>query len=395
MSYFIKQISDKDCGITALKIMLANIYHRKDFLFYPEVDYTSGASLKDLVLIAKKEGVDLSVYRLVNKDEIKKLKRKECILILKDYKTLHAVYLKKVKRNGVIVADPKRGIIYLSYDELFSLWNGEVMEAIKTSGSKFKFKDKKIVPFKYSFVIFVLQILSYSFFISGLYFINSKISFLIPLILFLCFVLSSILSNIIIGLFMKKIDIKLFKNIYQTKGNLKDKYLKIVKLKSLLFKNPLEILSSLLLIFFSIFILGINNYLTLFAISFLFIIEIFFHLFINKYFIYKKNNLERYEYDLFNSNEENMLTNFNRLNDEVYKFVNLNNLKKYFLIFTMIVLSMILSSFDGSISLNFVLFHTFAFSYIISNFEKILNYKNNEEELNYYKSYYFFASNNY
>lgn len=395
MAYYIKQINEQDCGITALKIMLANIYHNEDYLFYPENDLAKSLSLNEIILIAKREGIKLVGYKFLNKTEIKSLKKKHCLLVLKEEKSFHLVYLKRIKRKGIIILDPKRGKIYLTYEELFDKWNGEYLETVKINKQKKKFKKNKILPTFYYFIIDFFQILTSLFFMTGLYFINKEISFLIPLLFFTLFILNAVLFNLIITLCMKNIDKKLFLGIYETKGNLKDKYINITKLKSYLFKNPIELISSIIFIMFSIFLFGINNYLNLIAITIILFIDSLFHLFSSSFFTYKKNKIENYENALFSSSVADVPNQFKLLNDEVYKFISLKNLKMYILIFLIIVLSLTISGFENKISLNYILFDTFGFYYIVKNYENILNYRNNKNELNYYKNYYYFVSNNY
>lgn len=395
MAYFIKQINEQDCGITALKILLANIYHNEDYLFYPENDLAKSLSLNEIILIAKREGIKLAGYKFLNKDEIKTLKKKYCLIVLKEGKYYHLVYLKKVKRKGAIILDPKRGKTYLSFEELFDKWNGEYLEVIEINKKKEKFKKMKILPTSYHFIINFFQILSSLFFMSGLYFINKEISYLIPLLFFTLFILTTILFNLIITICMKNVDKKLFLGIYETKGNLKDKYINITKLKSYLFKNPIELISSSIFIIFTIFLFGINNYLNLIAIFIILLIDTLFHIFSSSYFTYKKMKIENYENFLFSSSTSDAPNAFKALNDEVYKFISLKNIKMYIVIFLIIVLSLTISGFENKISLNYILFDTFGFYYIVKNFENILNYKNNKNELNYYKNYYYYISNNY
>ena len=391
MSYFIRQIGEKDCAITSLKILLANIYKRKDFLFYPQASINEALSLKDVIKIAKNEGVSLSAYRLNNKEDIKGLKHKKCLIVIKRRNVLHLVYLKNVKKRGVVILDPKIGKVFLKYSDFFDVWNGEVLEVIKVKGSLFTFKKERIIPLFKEILMIFLQIFTYSLFLCGLYFINSTVDFLVPLILFISFIFSLFIFNYLLINFMKKIDNNLFKGIYRSEGNLKDKYIKITKLKTLLFTSPLELISSILLIIFALVILGVNSYISLIIAFFVLFVQLLFKLICSSYLDYKKKYIENCENNLFLSeNEENALGNFKILNDEVYKFISLNNLKKYILLLIIIITCLFLCSFEKEISLNYLLFHVFAFYYISTNFDKVLDFNKNNEELNYLKSTYYY-----
>lgn len=396
MSYFIRQIGEKDCAITSLKILLANIYKRKDFLFYPQANINEALSLKDVIRIAKNEGVVLGAYRLKNKNEIKELKHKKSLIVIKRRNILHLVYLKNIKRRGVVILDPKIGKVFMKYQDFFEIWNGEVLETVKVNGSNFNIKKKRIIPLYKEILMIAFQIFTYSLFLCGLYFINNTVDFLIPLVLFISFIFSLLLFNYLLINFMKKIDNDLFKGIYRSEGNLKEKYLKITKLKTLIFTSPLELISSILLVTFSLIILGINSYLSLIIAFFVLFIQFLLKVISSSYLDYRKNYIENCENNLFLSeNEENALSNFKVLNDEVYKFITLNNLKKFLLILIIIVGCLFLCSFEKEISLNYLLFHVFAIYYISSNFDKILDFNKNYEELNYLKSIYYYYSKTY
>lgn len=396
MSYFIRQIGEKDCAITSLKILLANIYKRKDFLFYPQANINEALSLKDVIRIAKNEGVVLSAYRLKNKNEIKELKHKKSLIVIKRRNILHLIYLKNIKRRGVVILDPKIGKVFMKFQDFFEIWNGEVLETVKVNGSNFDIKKKRIIPLYKEILMIAFQIFTYSLFLCGLYFINNTVDFLIPLVLFISFIFSLLLFNYLLINFMKKIDNDLFKGIYRSEGNLKEKYLKITKLKTLIFTSPLELISSILLVTFSLIILGINSYLSLIIAFFVLFIQFLLKVISSSYLDYRKNYIENCENNLFLSeNEENALSNFKVLNDEVYKFITLNNLKKFLLILIIIVGCLFLCSFEKEISLNYLLFHVFAIYYISSNFDKILDFNKNYEELNYLKSTYYYYSKTY
>lgn len=396
MSYFIRQIGEKDCAITSLKILLANIYKRKDFLFYPQANINEALSLKDVIRIAKNEGVVLSAYRLKNKNEIKELKHKKSLIVIKRRNILHLIYLKNIKRRGVVILDPKIGKVFMKFQDFFEIWNGEVLETVKVNGSNFDIKKKRIIPLYKEILMIAFQIFTYSLFLCGLYFINNTVDFLIPLVLFISFIFSLLLFNYLLINFMKKIDNDLFKGIYRSEGNLKEKYLKITKLKTLIFTSPLELISSILLVTFSLIILGINSYLSLIIAFFVLFFQFLLKVISSSYLDYRKNYIENCENNLFLSeNEENALSNFKVLNDEVYKFITLNNLKKFLLILIIIVGCLFLCSFEKEISLNYLLFHVFAIYYISSNFDKILDFNKNYEELNYLKSTYYYYSKTY
>lgn len=95
MNYYIKQIGEKDCGFTSLKILLANIHKDKNYLFYPEFEKEYSLSLKNIIDIAKKENVILEGYIYDDKEKLFQEKQKYSLVILENNSKLHMVFVKK------------------------------------------------------------------------------------------------------------------------------------------------------------------------------------------------------------------------------------------------------------------------------------------------------------
>ena len=127
MNYYIRQLGECDCGIASLKMLLANVYQNKDFLFYPQKNFNESYTLAELMKIARNEGVDLSAYRVIDKNEIYKLKNKQLLVILDEKSSLHACHVKKINRQSIVLNDPKRGTIKIKMKEFIKLWNGQCL----------------------------------------------------------------------------------------------------------------------------------------------------------------------------------------------------------------------------------------------------------------------------
>ena len=74
MYYFINQIKKKDCAFASLKILLANVYKKKDFLYVIQDKDDKSYSLKEIINEAKKYGVVLKGYKLEEISEMTGLK---------------------------------------------------------------------------------------------------------------------------------------------------------------------------------------------------------------------------------------------------------------------------------------------------------------------------------
>lgn len=147
MSYFIKQLGDKDCGYTCIKMILGMTYKKHDFLYLNEPDIDRSASLKDLMMFAKKEGLDLGAYRAVDRNELFTKKPNVPLLLpISKGSFMHMIVVRKIYKHSLLVQDPASGIYLMSKKKLLSIWNGEYLEVLDKHGSNFKLKKKYFIP---------------------------------------------------------------------------------------------------------------------------------------------------------------------------------------------------------------------------------------------------------
>lgn len=395
MSYFIKQLGDKDCGFTCVKMLLSIYYHNKDYLYYPLPNIESQSSLKELISFAKKEGMTLSASRVVEKEEILKFKTKKAFLVpIKKENNLHMILIRKVFRQKILIYDPSIGIYFLNKKEFLKLWNGEILEVSKIGRSSFHTKKIKIIP-KYKLITTLFfQIISFTCLVLAMLFVDKSFNFLIPLFLFLGYIIFEILYQKTIISSLKFFDKQILTNDFIYKRINFQKYFEPMnRFKYSIISYPIQIISSLLILSFGIFVLAINNLGNLLILCITFILQTSFFLFEKLFFRRKLDYLETIEKKLTNySNEsaEEFKINMEKLNDETYKCVSYYNFKKYFLIFITIILCLIYQGFSGEISLNFMLFHFFIYIYLQENFEKILNINKVINDIKYYKCLYLY-----
>lgn len=395
MSYFIKQLGDKDCGFTCVKMLLSIYYHNKDYLYYPLPNIESRSSLRELMHFAKKEEMILAASRVVEKEEILKFKSKKPFLapINKD-NNLHMVLIRKVFKRKLLIYDPSIGIYFLSKKEFLKIWNGEILEVSKIGISNFKTKKIKIIP-KYKLITtLIFQIFSFTCLVLAMLFVDKNFNFLIPLFLFLGYILFEILYQKTIISSLKFFDNEILTNDYVYKRINFQKYFEPMnRFKYSIISYPIQIISCLLILSFGIFVLAINNLGNLIILGITFILQIAFFLFEKLKFRRKLNYLEVLEKRLTNYSNENVddfKINMTKLNEETYKCVSYYNFKKYLLIFVTIILCLIYQGFIGEISLNFMLFHFFIYIYLQENFDKILNVNKIINDIKYYKCLYLY-----
>ncbi len=384
--YFINQIKKKDCAFASLKILLANIYKRSDFLYIPQDKEDKSYSLKEIIEIASKYGVVLKGYKTKEK-ELDELKDKPTLVNIIKNEALHMVVLFKVKKNKVLIADPDENYIWVNKDIFLNSWTGDFLEVEEVLGSEFKLTKKKNKLDVFIISSLLIELVAFLALTFGFYSCNKDMSFLIPLGLFLVFAVLQIVYRRVLIKGMKKFDEEIMEPAYLVSRNkLTDCLIDMNNYKKITFSSPLTLFSIVFTLIFSTIILGVNSYLNLINIGIVLFFQISMHFIFDSYFKEKKKNLVNIENKLCDTKlkEEEFKENLRNLNKETYSISTLYDIKKYVSIFLSITLSMILFGLNSTSGLNFILFHAFFYVYINDNIEKLIDFG---EEYNEYKKY--------
>ena len=398
MKYYIKQIGEKDCGVTCVKMLLAIVYKNTDYLYYPHVNVETSSSLRDLINLAKKEGVIIKASRIIDKKALFK-KTVSCpfLIVINKKDNLHMVLIKKITKSRVKVYDPSSGIYWISKNNLFKIWNGEILEVSNILTSNFKLKKIRVYPKYFFWITILFQFLSLLSLITATFFIDKKFSFMISFLLFLSYIIFELLYQKIIILSLKYFDNQIFlEECFFKRQDFNKYYLPMSKFKFSLVSTPVKFISSFFMLVFGCIILGINNYWSLLILAITFAFQYIFKKIDNKFYKTKKNNLENIENKLLsnsNINGDEFKNEVKALNSQSYECISYNNFKRYFLIFLTICLSLIYIGFTGFISINYMFFHFFIFVFLQEQFEKIIEIDNDIENIKYYKCLYFYHFN--
>lgn len=397
MSYYIKQIGEKDCAFACLKMLMAIVYKKRDFLFYPQIKIDQSYSFKEIIDVAAQEGITLIGFRYAAKNDI--LKQTNLPLLIPIYKNgiSHMVLVKKIKGKKIVIYDPIDGIVNYKYDDLLSVWGGEALEVSNKTGSSFRFRNKQFFPKGLSYLTIIFQVLSFASLFAGLFFINDKYPFIISVLLLATYIVFEIIYNRLLIESMRTFDRNAFPYLIENSTkSFKDKYISMNNYKISLFGAPLQIITSGIILIAGVTIVGLNNYLNLIVVSLIFVITFLFKLFETKVINRRKNNSAFIEQKMFmTTSKEELEKEFNLLQKEVYKETFFFSSKKYLILFIAAIFSLILSSLSGAISINFVLFHTCVFYYIGTLFEKIIGFISSRNQNNYYKCLFNYYISNY
>lgn len=356
-------------------MLLASVYHNKDFLYYPQIDKDRAYSLNDIIKIAKNEGVILKGYKYINKEILFRGVTLPALLPIKVNEMLHMVLLTHIGRRKVKVKDPKLGIYKIKKEELFDIWNGEFLEIEGINGSNYKKKRIKAIPIKYTILSTFFQICSLFFLLCAMLFVDKTYPFYVPLSLFLCFGISEITYKRMLIMSMKKFDDGIIKNIFSTnRSKFKDKYYEMSNFKLLLISRPIQIINSVIILIAGFIILGFNGYLNIINIAIIITMRLILDVIENKVFNSRKRNIDGVERELLRSEHaDNFISKLMEVQNQAYKRVAFNNFKKYCIAFLTGTICLLYCAFTGQININFIIFHAFIYFYLSEMSSKLLD----------------------
>ncbi|MCB9499243.1 MAG: hypothetical protein H6689_01715 [Erysipelotrichaceae bacterium] len=389
MSYFIKQIMSKDCGFSCLKMLLATKQKNENYLFLDQDVQDKPYSYEKLISIAKNEGCTLKAYKVVDKKEIFESKNFPIMVTFSNNNTLHMVLLKKINKKTVEINDPAKGELTITREEFIERFNGEFLECEEIEKRKYKARKFQYIKTKHIWLALSLELLSFVLLITGLYF-SSETNIIIPILLFIGFILTSFIYRKILVLGMKDFDKNVIEPCYfRRKKDSKSTLFNMVSFKKTYFVLPIELLSSSLILIFGSVLLALNSMLNLINVLVIIMCEILFYILFNKKINAKKAKIQEKEEVLSKNNDEEITKKaMEETTNEVYSISNYYDSKKYITVFLILIMTLLNMYIVDKISLNFLIFHFFFYSYLDESISKIIDFLDSFDEYKYYKCLY-------
>jgi predicted double-glycine peptidase len=389
MSYFIKQIMSKDCGFTCLKMLLATKRKNENYLYLDQDCADKPYTYEDLIEIAKNEGCTLKAFKLTTKDEIFEAKNLPLMVTFAQDKKLHMVLLTKINKKSVEINDPANGEIQISKEEFLERFNGDFLECEEIDKRKYKAKKFEYFRNKHLWIALFMEFISFVLLVCGLYF-SSGANIIIPVLLFSGFILTSFIYRRVLTAGMKDFD----KNIIEPCYSRRKKDLKTVLLNMTMFKKnyfvlPIELLSSILILIFGSTLLAFNSVISLTNIVIITLCELVLYLLFNKKINAKKAKIQEKEGVLNeNKNEQLVKKAMDEATSEAYSISNFNDSKRYIIIFLILIMTLIYMYLSNQISINFLIFHFFFYSFLDESIVKIIDYIDSINEYRFHKCLY-------
>lgn len=266
--FYIRQQNDSDCGITCLKILLANVKKDKEYLFLPIDEEKGKYSFLDLKNIAKEHGLLLNGAKYSGELDISKIEKYPLIISIEQNEIKHSVILLKKKNDKILVLDPELGKRWFKFDDLNKLWDGytlEVEDVVEDENYSPLFKN--IIDKRLMIIIYGLQIISSLCLMFSFYFINETYDGLIYSSIFLLmYVLFSILFRININKGFQTISNNLLNRLENIPSNPLNFLERFENYKKHFFSNKISVVTNAITALFLILILLYNGKVNIFLI---------------------------------------------------------------------------------------------------------------------------------
>ena len=198
MDCYIKQLRDNDCAFASLKMLMAYYSKNKDYLFLKQDLDRENYSLWDIIQIAKKYGIEIQGVKISDMRKRFTLDYQPFLALFKDSNNEngHLVFVRKIKKNKMLIFDPKKGKYWMKMARFYEKWSGIYLRVISYEPALYRTEDTKIVKKTGMIVGNIISALSSILLLIGFYFVKDDSYFIVPLIFVVGFVLCSILSNI-------------------------------------------------------------------------------------------------------------------------------------------------------------------------------------------------------
>lgn len=361
--YYISQSRKDDCGFTCIKMLLASLNKDKNYLYLKETKEEGAYSFKELVNIAKENGVELIGYRIDDVSSVDELtNNNEFLLTIKREKSKHLVVVKKKSFNFYLIKDPALGCYLVSKRKLNKMIEGTLLVVNKVEKKKSNVYFPLLLKKRQRISLILLRTLCLAFVIASTFFVDDKYSPFIPLILLILGLIMELTYRVVcLGLF-KKLDDIINDAVVVKNNKYYEYYTYLQKFKSLHILNITLLFFSLALCLFIAYLLigndSLNILLVLFTVFYVFFEQVLFKNKIN----YLNNRLEisesklKYSYDMNDYKEKIKVINKHSKNIGVLKTVL--DITYFLVLIILLALIMILRQ---KIEITYLLFYFFMF----------------------------------
>ncbi len=372
--YYVRQLHETDCGFASLKMLLANVFKDKRFLYLKQDLLKERYSYYELINIAKKYNLFLSGLKFNNPNELKKYPNKIFLATIKINSLNHLVMVKKCRR-GLKIYDPLMGRYHISYKKFFKIWDKTILSIYHHKENNLK--DDDLLAYKTNnkaslVVNIIIRSLTIINSVLGLYFISYDNYLYVGLGLLLGAVVCEVLYRLINIYILKNMDNHLSDNFMIKDGYHKKFFIDFNAYK----KDGLTLYPNL---FFNvlmcgviIFIFVLNDISNLYGLMFAIIVGFINYGLIRPLYIKKENNILIKEKHLLDKPYE--LDNLKVLSNHSYKVASSYILIQTLFSILIISLVVVMSYLNSNLDISYIIFYSFGIIFFKNQFENVLNF---------------------
>ena len=382
--YFISQAGQHDCAFTCLKILLANYHHDKNYLYLYSED--RAYSFLDLKAIAKEHHMEINGVRVGSVKELIQGKEFPLIVTLKRKENYrHSVVVLNITPKYAYIYDPEVGKRKIRLDDFLEKWDSKALIVTKEKDyTKYKCetvaydfidkKDKITLP--------IWQLLSGASLLLGMYFINNKSYFFIPVILLSLFVICEILFRKNLVLAMRRMDDNIFN--YRFRADPKEfrpLYVAMEKYRYVAFSTIPNFINSTLIAMAITAILIMNSVYNIIYVALALVLAIA-HVYIySPYFNKKSAEIGETESEIDDlQNEFQFRSVVSKAHESAYQLGLSHNLITYVEIAALLMTSITMMSTSGVVNVVYVIFYLCISVYLKDTFRKLLECSSQSEQ---------------
>ncbi|MCR5505663.1 MAG: hypothetical protein K6F07_01545 [Bacilli bacterium] len=380
--FFIPQIQKDDCGMAALKMLLAEVHQDRNYLFVPQDENHGPYSYGDLIEIARIYHVELEGFSADNKKDIKGEKSFPMIVTLVFKGAMHAVVVYKIKGHTVYYLDPIEGKKALSLRKFIDLWDGTLLKVMQFVKAPCPYKEEKPIRQKQWLILNVLQAFAAVLAIAGVFSITKNIHIFLPISLFSFAIILEIIAKAYSFSIMKSVDNFFYEQVEVPNKQYAITLKRFERYKHGLLTSPSNfVLSFLITLALIVIVLNndIKNFLLIAAPLIAASIEALF------YRPYLRNGIRdvgRLEEDLDNSqDEEDYKGRVGSLHKTAYKIGKVEMFKRYIGLALFLAIAIVLVAINGKISFPYVIFYLCIQIAIYHCLKSLLDYPLKWEEM--------------
>lgn len=257
--FYVPQIRDDDCGFACLKMLLANLYNDRNYLYLPQNEKHGRYSYADLGKIANRYGLFLDGFKLSDKNALPNADRSLFIATINiGGSAAHAVLVYRVNKRRVKYLDPREGKKTTSLKTFLKIWDGTMLVAGTHQRQFCPYKEEKVLKVAQHVWYTFLQVCTGISALLGVYFIGVDVYVFIPIILFSLAAVFELITKAYSLSLMKKIDAYFDSHIHIKDKKYKQTLWRFETYKKSLLASPLSFLLAIV-VCFSLMLIVIQN----------------------------------------------------------------------------------------------------------------------------------------